>query len=301
MNTKITNNLKNPRGLAIKVLQWISPLIKSNKTYLKMRFRLFMGVWPNLDNPSTFNEKLNWMKLYYHLPIFTKLVDKYEVKPIVSKLIGEEHVIHTLGVWDRVDEIDFDSLPDKFVLKCTHDSGGLIVCKDKLKLDVQAAKQKLHRALKTNYYNISREWGYKYVKPRIIAEEYMEDCVTHSLDDYKFFCFNGKAKVMFVGTDRSTDVKFDFFDQYGKHLDILNGHPQAKVAPILPPTFSKMVELAELLSTGYPYMRVDLYDVDGRIYFGEYTLYHFGGTMPFSPAIWDEKMGDWIELPPKTV
>ncbi len=289
------------RALTIKLLAKISPLIWSDKLYLKMRYRLFMGKSLNLDNPQTFNEKQNWMKLYYHLPIFSRLVDKYEVKSIVSDIIGKKYIIPTLGVWDNVDDIDFDSLPQQFVLKCTHDSGGLVVCKDKSKLDIPSAIKKISLALRRNYYKVSREWGYKYVQPRIIAEAYMEDSTTKSLDDYKFFCFDGEVKIMFMATERSTDVKFDFFNREGNHLDIINGHPMAQKVPTLPNTFGKMIELAEKLSKGYPFMRVDLYDVDGSIYFGEYTLYHFGATMPIEPESWDYMLGGWIKLPSKNI
>jgi hypothetical protein len=260
-----------------------------------------MGKKLNLKNPQTFNEKLNWMKIYYHNPIFSKLVDKYEVKKIVADIIGEEHIIPTLGVWDNVEDINFDSLPQQFVLKCTHDSGGLVVCKDKLKLNIEAARQKLAKAMKRNYYAVSREWGYKYVTPRIIAEKFMEDNETHALNDFKFFCFNGKVKMLYVATDRASDVKFNWFDRDFKSLDIVNSHPTNTNMPQKPRTFEKMVELAEKLSAGYPFIRVDLYEVNGSVYFGEYTLYHMGGTTPFEPEEWDYKIGSWINLPSKTV
>lgn len=298
---KIKSNLSDPKGLAIKILAKLSPLFHSDKLYLSMRYRLFMGKKLNLKAPQTFNEKLNWMKLYYHKPIFTKLVDKYEVKKIVTDIIGEEYVIPTLGVWESVDDIDFRSLPKQFVLKCTHDSGGLVVCKDKSKLDLEGAKKKLAAAMRRNYYTVSREWAYRYVKPRIIAEKYMEDNDTHALNDFKFFCFNGEVKVLFIATERSTDVKFDFFDRDFNHLDIYNGHPLSPNTPSKPKTFDLMVKIAEKLSVGYPFMRIDLYEVNGKVYFGEYTVYHFGGTVPFEPEEWDVKMGSWITLPAKSL
>lgn len=296
---KLSRNISDPKGLAIKILAKFSPFIKSDKTYLSMRYRLFMGKKLNLKNPRTFNEKLNWMKIYYHDPIYTKLVDKYEVKKLVADLIGEEYVIPTLGVWDSVDDIDFDRLPQQFVLKCTHDSGGLVVCKDKSKLDIKAAKEKLAAAMKRNYYTVSREWGYKNVQPRIIAEKFMEDEETHALNDFKFFCFNGVVKLLYIGSDRSTEVKFDFYDRDFNHLDIINAHPQSKVLHKRPKTFEKMIKVAEKLSKGYPFMRIDLYEVNGKIFFGEYTLYHNGGTLLFEPEEWDYKMGNWITLPSK--
>lgn len=300
MNQLLSNffrNLRNPRALAIKILAKASPLIKSDKLYLSLRYRLFMHKKLNLRNPQTFNEKLNWMKLYYHNPIYPKLVDKYEVKKIVSSIIGSEHVIPTLGVWNCVDDIEFDYLPNQFVLKCTHDSGGLVVCKDKSSLDIKATKAKLGTAMNRNYFTVSREWAYKHVPPRIIAEQYMEDDTTHALNDFKFFCFNGKVKILFIATERATDVKFDFFDINFHHLNVINGHPLASVTPHKPKTFNQMVQLAERLSKGYPFMRVDLYEVNGKVYFGEYTVYHYGGTVPFEPADFDLEMGSWITLP----
>jgi len=293
----ISRNLSNPWALAIKLLAKASPLIKSDRLYLSWRYRLFMHKRLNLSNPQTFNEKLNWMKLNYHNPIYSKLVDKYEVKKIVSGIIGAEHVIPTLGVWDRVDDIDFGNLPNRFVLKCTHDSGGLVICKDKSTLNIEATKSKLGVAMKRNYFSISREWAYKHVPPRIIAEQYMEDKTTHALNDFKFFCFNGKVKVLFIATERASDVKFDFFDNNFRHLNVINGHPLASVTPQKPKTFDQMIILAEKLSAGYPFMRVDLYEVNGKVYFGEYTVYHYGGTVPFEPADFDLEMGSWITLP----
>lgn len=301
MLKKIYRNIINPRGLAIKLVARLSPFIKSDRLYLSLRYRLFMGRPLNLKNPQSFNEKLNWMKIYYHVPIFTKLVDKFEAKKIVANLIGEEYIIPTLGVWNNVDDIDFEKLPESFVLKCTHDSGGLIVCKNKSKLDISETKKKLSKALKNNYYLISREWGYKNVPARIIAEQYMEDSKTHALNDYKFFCFNGDVRLLFVATDRSSEVKFDFFDSEFKHLDIHNAHPWSRDKIEKPSTFEKMKEVAAKLSAGYPFMRIDLYEVDGKVYFGEYTLYHYGGTIPFEPESIDYHMGSWITLPNKTV
>lgn len=295
----IINNLKSPRDLAIKILALISPLIKSDKAYISLRYRLFMNKKLNLDNPRTFNEKQNWLKLYYHDPIFPKLVDKYEVKHLVSEKIGASYIIPTLGVWDCVEDIDFNILPDKFVLKCTHDSGGLIICRDKKTLDIEKAKNKLKAALRRNYFMVSREWGYKYVKPRIIAEQFMENENEVSISDYKFFCFNGEPKLLFVATDRESEVKFNFFDSKFCPLNIINGHPQNKELLKKPILFEEMKRIAATLSQDYPFMRVDLYEINNHIYFGEFTLYHYGGTMPFYPEIWDYRLGEYINLPSK--
>lgn len=274
-----------------------------DEKYLKKTFKVLMEKDLDLENPKTYNEKIQWLKLYDRNPQYTLLVDKHEVKKIVADLIGEEYIIPTLGVWDHFDEIDWDHLPKQFVLKCTHDSGGLVICKDKEKLDIEAAKKKIERSLSKNYYLSGREWPYKNVKPRIIAEQYMEDGELQELRDYKFFTFDGVVKALFIATDRQTageETKFDFFDREFKHLDVRNGHPNAEVPPKKPEKFDEMIELAEKLSKGIPHVRVDFYEVNDKVYFGEMTFSHWSGMMPFEPASWDETFGSWITLPKKT-
>lgn len=254
----------------------------------------------NLENPTTYNEKLQWLKLYDRRPEYTTMVDKYAVKEYVANIIGEEYIIPTLGVWDKFDDIDFDLLPDQFVLKCTHDSGTVVICRDKSTFDIKAAKKKINGRLYYNYFYEHREWPYKNVKPRIIAEKYMEDNETQELRDYKFFCFDGKAKAMFIASDRFTpgvETKFDFFDMDYNHLDFTNGHPNADVYPEKPDCFEKMKELSEMVSANIPHCRVDFYVVNSKIYFGEITFFHWSGLMPFNPSKWDEIFGSWINLP----
>ena len=268
--------------------------------YLKLRYRKMFHKPLNLKNPKTFNEKLQWLKLYDRKPEYTRMVDKYEAKQYVAERIGEEYIIPTLGVWDSFDEIDFDSLPDQFVLKCTHDSGGLVICTDKTKLDMEKARRRITASLNRNYFWANREWPYKNVKPRIIAEAYMQDTSTAELRDYKFFCFGGKAKLLFIATDRQTEgeeTKFDFFDMDFNHIDVRNGHPNATVPPEKPECFDEMRALAEKLSAGIPQLRVDFYEVDGKVYFGELTFFHWTGLVPFEPEQWDYTFGEWIELP----
>ena len=272
----------------------------SDEAFLKRKFKLVFGKELDLDSPQTYSEKLQWLKLYDRKPEYTQMVDKYEAKRYVAERIGEEYIIPTLGVWDSFDEIDFDSLPDQFVLKCTHDSGGLVVCTDKSKLDVAAAKTKIESCLKRNYYVHSRDWPYKDVKPRIIAESYMEDAETGELRDYKFFCFGGKARLLFIATERQSadsETKFDFFDMEFNHLPFRNGHPNAEKLPAKPEHFEKMWELAEKLSAGIPQLRVEFYEANGKVYFVELTFFHWSGMKPFEPEEWDLTLGKWIELP----
>lgn len=251
-----------------------------------------MGRRPDLKAPKRYTEKLQWQKLYDHNPLYHTLVDKAAVKPYVASLIGEEHIVPTLAIWDRAEDVDWDSLPEKFVLKCTHDSGSALVCTDKASFDREAATRHLSRCLRRRYWIRDREWAYKGVRPRIIAEAYIGE----NIRDYKFFCFNGRPEVMFVASDRasaSEETKFDFFDMEWKRLDIRNGHPNSAVPPSRPEHFEQMRELAAALSRGMMQVRIDFYEIDGRVYFGEYTFYHWGGLVPFEPDSADEWMGDF--------
>lgn len=283
------------QGLSTRgLLNWMP-----DKLYLKLLFEAKMGKKLDLKNPQTYSEKLQWLKLYDRKPIYTKMVDKCEAKKYVAERIGEEYIIPTLGVWEKFDDIDFETLPDRFVLKCTHDSGGLVICRDKSRLDLLAAREKIEKSLKTNYYWHCREWPYKDVKPRIIAETYMEDQETGELRDYKFFCFDGMVKALFIATERASateETKFDFFDESYNHLPFTNGHPNASQLPEKPVNFEKMKELAAKLSEGIPHLRVDFYEVNGKVYFGELTFSHWSGMMPFEPEEWDYKFGQWITL-----
>ena len=271
-----------------------------DRAYIQLYYFAQFKKFCNLRNPKTYNEKLNWLKLHDRNPDYPKLVDKYEAKKQVARIIGEEYIIHTLGVWDSFDEIDFDALPDQFVLKCTHDSEGVVVVRDKKKLDFPAAREKLTHALSQNFYYMGREWPYKNLKPRIIAEKYMEDHVDGELRDYKFFCFDGEPKAMFVASDRTDHgVFFDYFDLDFNHLDIRQKYPNAAKSIRKPDNFEKMIELSRKLTKGFPHVRADFYEVDGKLYFGELTFYHFSGFMPFQPEKWDGIFGDWLKLPGK--
>ena len=300
MNSRVKELMQNPLRIFFTLghhglLNWMS-----DETYLKIGYRIRMKKKLNLDNPTTFNEKLQWLKIHDRKPEYTMMVDKYEVKKLVAEKIGEEYVIPTIGVWDNFEDIDFDTLPEQFVLKCTHDSGGLIICRDKSKLDIKAAKKKINRCLKHNFYYTNREWPYKDVKPRIIAEKYMVDESGYELKDYKIFSFDGFAKAMFIASDRSNpneETKFDFYDMNFKHLPFTNGHPNSTHKIRCPTSFEQMKKFAEVLSKGIPQVRVDFYDINGQIYFGEMTFSHWSGMTPFDPDEWDKKFGEWIKLP----
>ena len=292
----LRNNRELLLALAIKHPKWFS-----DKLFLKTMFRHFMGTELNLNNPKTFSEKLQWLKLYDRKPEYTRMVDKYEARKYVAGIIGEEYIIPTLAVYNSTSEIDLEALPDKFVLKCTHDSGSVAICKDKKTFQKREAFAILEKGLSKNYFWQNREWPYKNVKPRIIAETYMEDIETQELRDYKFFCFDGKVKALFIAEDRQGDeeTKFDFFDADFHHLDIRNGHPNADTPPAKPHSFEKMKEMAEKLSQGIPHLRVDFYEANGKIYFGELTFSHWSGFTPFEPEEWDLKFGEWLHLPSK--
>jgi len=259
-----------------------------------------VGYKLNLDNPQTFNEKLQWLKLHNRRPEYTQMVDKVEAKKFVADIIGEDHIIPTLAVYNRVEDIDFDALPDKFVLKCTHDSGGIVVCKDKSKLDKKAALVKLKRGLSRNYYYQNREWPYKNVKPRIIAEQYMSNGGEEELVDYKVHNFNGTPEVILVCRDRykETGLTEDFFSRQWEHLDISRpDHPQAAKLASRPRELEEMLRLSEMLSKDIPFVRTDFYTIDNKVYFGELTFFPSSGMKSFIPEEWDKTFGDWIKLP----
>lgn len=276
-------------------LKWIP-----DERILRMNWKNKRGTELNLDNPETFSEKIQWLKLNDRKPYYSKLVDKVEVKNIVREQLGEEYLIPTLYIWDDADDINFEELPNQFVLKCTHDSGGVFVCKDKNKIaDTEIIRKKLKKALKRNYYYYGREWPYKNVKPRILAEQYMVDEVTGELPDYKFMCFNGRVECIFVMTERQSadGVKITIFDKEWNVLPFeREGHPKSSHPISRPETLDKMVEIAEKMSTGMAFVRIDLYEINKKVYFGEYTFYPAGGLQRFSPEKADYELGKLLDL-----
>jgi len=275
----------------------------SDEEFLKLQFfERMSGKILNLEEPKSFNEKMQWLKVYDHNPVYTTMVDKYEVKKYVAGIIGERYIIPTLGVWNNYEEIDFSQLPNQFVLKCTHDSGSTFLVKDKCNIDNRALAQKFKEALGFNYYHYGREWAYKNVPPRIIAEKLMVNLNKEALEDYKIMCFNGKVLCTFTCTDRfSRDgMKVTFYDTAWKKMPFERHYPSEKKECAKPQSYDEMVGLAERLSANIPFARIDFYEVNGHPYFGEITLYPGCGYEEFTPGEWDEIMGSWLKLPEKT-
>jgi len=297
---KIIRAVYKPRYFASGLLRFFAHRITNDEWYVKTRYRLYTGKRLNLQNPQTYNEKLNWLKLFDHNPLYTTMVDKFAAKEYVANIIGAKYIIPTIGYWEKPEDINWDRLPEQFVLKTTHDSGGVIVVKDKSKLNKEKAIQKLNKCLKRDNYAVTREWPYKNVHRRVIAEQYMEDQKTGELRDYKFFSFDGEVKAMFISQDRGKageEVKFDYYDADFNHLDIHQYHDAGKSKPEKPICFEEMKMLASKLSKGLPQVRVDFYEVNGKVYFGEMTFFHHGGIVPFTPEKWDYTFGSWIKLP----
>ena len=271
--------------------------------FLKIKYWAMLGKRLDLNNPISFNEKLQWLKIHDRNIEYCRMVDKYSAKEYVASIIGNQYIIPTLGVWDCFDEIDFDSLPDQFVLKCTHDSGGLVICRDKSKFDIAAAKKKIEKSQKNNYFYEGREWQYKYVKPRIIAEKYMDDG-HEGLRDYKFFGFNGVNKFLYVseGLENHSTARISFYDFEGNQLPFKRKDYKSFDGKIdFPPNMDKLKEISDKLvnAIGSVFVRTDFYNISGDIYFSEITFSPCGGMIPFSPEEWDEKIGEWLDISTK--
>ena len=282
----------------MKLFRKLSRLIP-DRIYLQIVYFRHFKKFIDFDNPKTFNEKIQWLKLNYRNEEYTKLVDKYRVKQYITKLIGEEYVIPTLGVWNSVDDIDFKSLPEKFVLKCNNDSGGIVICKNKKDFDEAKAKSFLKERLKNNGYWYGREWPYKNVKPCIIAEKYMEDSISKDIKDYKFFCFNGSMEFFDIDIDRFIEHRANYYDRNGNFLPFGKTYcpPDYTKKIEMPKNLDKMIELAETISHNTVLSRIDFYEIDGQVYFGEITFYPGSGFSPFTDEKWDYKLGDMIDLP----
>lgn len=295
----ILEALRKPwKIVSSRKIPFLSNLLPDS-VYLKCFYRSAFDKKLDLNAPHNFNEKLQWLKLYDRHFVYIDMVDKYVAKEFVAKRIGHKHIIKTYGIWDSFDDIDFDLLPDSFVLKCTHDSAGYVICRNKLKFDMDAARKKITKCLKRNFYYVGREWPYKNIKPCVIAEQFMEDATLRELRDYKFFTFNGVPKVMHIVSNRQNpceETYGDFFDMDYNHLDLTMGHPNAPACPEKPKNFDKMKEFASILSEGTIHLRVDFYEVDGQLYFGELTFYQDSGVADIRPERWNTILGDWIDL-----
>lgn len=273
--------------------------ILPDQLFIQLKYFYHFHRFANLKNPQTFNEKLNWLKLHDRNPLYTTLVDKYAVKQYVAERIGAEHVIPTLGVWERTEDIDFEKLPEKFVLKCTHDSHSVFICRDKKQFDIKNVLKKLSAKLKSNGYWYGREWPYKNVPAQIIAEPYLEDFETHELTDYKFFCFNGKVDRVMVCVERYTgNPKFYFFDRNWELVRINKCSMDAPADFTLkkPKDLDKMFDIATQLSANIPFVRLDLYYCNEKILFGEFTFYPGSGFDDKVLPETDKRRGSLIDL-----
>ena len=291
----------NPRRFVASFVFHLNFLFP-DKLYLKIMFWADMGYRLDLNNPQTYSEKLQWIKLYDHNPLYTQLVDKIAVKDYVKAKVGESIIIPTLKIWDSPSEIDLSLLPEQFVLKTNNGGGsnGVIVCKNKSSFNIKEAKQKLNKSLRNSIYRTHREWPYKNVRPKVFAEKFMQDESGYELKDYKFFCFDGEVKALFVATDRylgEHKVKFDYYDRDFNHLDLRQSHENAENPMTVPPkNYEDMISVAEKLSKGLKHVRVDLYNINGSVYFGEMTFFHYSGLVPFRPNKWDTIWGQWLKL-----
>ena len=269
-----------------------------DKWYISLMYYARLDKKLNLNKPCTFNEKLQWLKLNERNIAYAKFVDKYEAKELVGNIIGKEHIIPTIGIWNKFDDINFEQLPNEFVIKCTHDSGGIIICKDKDSFNIQEAKKKINKCLKKNYYWHCREWPYKSVTPRIIVENYIKVSNNNELNDYKFFCFNGKVKFFKIDFDRFIQHKANYYDTKGNLLpfyeEICPSNPDKKLE--MPENLNEMIKLAELIAKNHLFLRVDFYDVNNIIYFGEITFYPASGFGKILPEEWDFKIGKLLDL-----
>jgi hypothetical protein len=295
----IKKYINNPKLILLGFIRrfaWLFP----DKFYLKAYYLLIMGKKLNLNNPQTYNEKLQWLKLFDRKPEYTQMVDKATAKDYVAKIIGNEYIIPTLGVWEKFEDIDFEKLPDQFVLKTTHDSGGVVVCKDKKTFDIKSVSDKINKRLQINAFYILREWPYKNVKPRIIVEKFLANSNNEELLDYKFYCFNGEVKCVLVCSNRDAAKKnlcLDFYDMDWKRLPFkFIKYANNQISFPKPYNYELMLEFSKKLSLNIPHIRVDFYEVDGHLYFGELTFTTTSGYSDYSPNVWNYKLGSWITL-----
>lgn len=305
MGDKIKTYIKSPNKIIITLYVRGIKLV-NERTFLKILYKYRTGKKLDLNKPKTFNEKLQWLKLHDRKPEYSMMVDKYEVRKYIKNKIGEDYLIPLLGIWDKFDDINFGHLPNQFVLKCTHDSGGLIICRDKSRLDIESAKKKINASLKKNFYYHGLEWPYKNVKPRIIAEQYMEEkdnVNNNGLTDYKFYCFNGEPNYLYVseGLENHSTAKISFFNlDFTRAPFEREDYKPFDSSPKKPINYEKMLELSKLLSKGHSFIRVDFYEIQNKIYFSELTFSPCSGFMPFKPEKFDLILGEKLILRKET-
>ena len=289
------NNLFGSRDIRLMILNWTKFI--PDELMLKIEYRMKIGKKLNLKNPKTFNEKLQWLKINDRKPIYTQMADKFGAREWVRQMIGDEYLVPIYGCWDSFDDIPFEDLPSKFVLKCTHDSGSVVLCTNKENLDKEAIKKKLNKRLKRNPYWWAREWPYKNIKPRIIAEHYLVDGDNAYLPVYKFFCFNGVPKIIQQIQDDKQDTEtVDYFDAEWNRLNIKQRFPSSETPKEKPEKLDEMLNIASRLSQGTSFLRVDLYVINDKVLFSENTFYTDAGYSIFEPETWDTTLGEWIDL-----
>ncbi|MBS6764911.1 MAG: glycosyl transferase [Clostridium sp.] len=299
MHKCVTMPGRIPMNIMYYSCMWLNKRI-SDKSYLKFVYWVQFRKKLNIDNPKTFNEKLNWIKLYDRNPMYTKLVDKYSVREYIGRVLGEEYCVPLIGVYDSFDEINFDALPNQFVIKTNHDSAGYVICRDKSKFDIDAARKKINKHIKRNYYWMGREWPYKDVVPKVIIEKYMQNGTDRDLNDWKFYCTNGEPFLFYTTFERSSEngLSMNYYSMDGeripvRHCNYPNYHGDLK----LPANFEHMIEITKVLSKGIPFVRVDLYEINGQVYFGEMTFFPGNGIEGVQPESYDDLWGSYIKLP----
>ncbi len=301
MNNAIKRVLKNPKILLVHIFQKAPfKYVISDESFVKLFYFTYIGKKLDLSNPEGFNEKLQWLKLYDRKDEYSDLTDKLKVRKYVADKIGEEHLVPLLGIWDSAGQIEIDKLPDKFVLKCNHDSASVVICTDKEKFNLEKAQKKLRKALRVDYYYVGREYNYHNIVRKIIAEQYLSNESDGGLTDYKFFCFDGEPKFIQVDTGRFSDHVRNFYTMDWEYINVSYGKPNSINAIIpKPEVFSEMVEYAKILSKGFVHVRVDFYCTGNHVYFGEMTFHHGGGAMIISPEYYDKVWGTYCKLPKK--
>lgn len=293
---RLTDIIKNPLKIIFHFGMHGRFRFLSDEKFLKIMYYCKFNKKLDLDNPKTFNEKMQWLKLHNRKPEYTKMVDKYEAKQYAGSLLGTDIIIPTLAIWDSCEEIDIAVLPEQFVMKCTHDSHTVFICRDKNNFDLKGAIRKIKKAMKRNYYWVGREYPYKDVKPRIIVEKYLENNTTDNLLDYKFYMFGGKLKIINVTERYNHQAAIDYYDSNFCHIDLSWSYPCSGKKRNKPNTFKKMIDIAEKISIGIPFIRVDMYEVDNKVFLGELTFFDGNGFDGIEPHSWDLQLGDWIDL-----